>query len=212
MRPPKARRPIAFSKSKEIHFTSTGKFSLTASEHLTAMPVVLHVLETVVVSKAPNRLCAEINSSRALAAVTTLVKDGKLGGGDADRLRRACELRGKLHALAYPDAPQTQHKLHWLYHLPMQLARDGWLLDCFVGERSHSHVKPAAREAHSTASFEATLLKRLWSERMASLDKPDLFNDRLIKPTPCPEYGGVAAAAMVFQGATWAKKRHLHRG
>lgn len=150
------------------------------------------------------RLEREIDSYRTLSVVVALVKHGKLGKVDADRLRRAVELRGKAFICAYPDSPCTLHKAHWLYHLPLQLARDGFLVDCFVGERNNSVVKQTALSIDNTVSFEASVGMRMITRTCALLEDPVFFvHDRLLKPKPSMDLGFVASA-MVCGGWLYA--------
>ena len=194
----------AFSASKHTHWRSTGSFSLYASEHLALMPVMLHFLTTVAAKRCPGRLDKEIGSFRALAVVVALVKDGKMGASDADRLQRAAQVRAEAFARAYPNAKGSSHKQHWVHHLSLQLARDGFVLDCFVGERNQSVVKKAALSIENTIAFETSVSKRVLTHTLACLDDPALFQNRLLRPQPHAELG-LVASGMMHDGSVYSQ-------
>ena len=167
-----------FGTYRQAHWRSTGSFSLSSSEHLSLMQIFLRFLEKVAMVISRGRLEREVDSYRCLALVVSLVKQGKLGKSDAGRLQQAIELRGRASLRAYPDAPVTMHKLHWLCHVALQLARDGWLLDCFVGERNQSVVKATALSIENTHALEASVTTRMVVRMMSNLEGPDVYCDR----------------------------------
>ena len=121
----------AFGEGLERHFYSSGKCSFTASQHLCIIPIFLHFLETVATRMFPGVLEKEIGSFRALSALNLLVKSGKSSVGHAARLRDACEAWAHATARAYGVDARRTHKAHWLHHIPMQLARDGFCARLF---------------------------------------------------------------------------------
>ena len=195
----------AFSDAQQRHYSSAGSWSFTASQHLCIMPIFLHFLETVVNRLRPGVLAKEIASFRALAAVSLLVRHGKSSGEHVARLRDACTAWAQASALAYGIDARRSHKAHWLHHLPSQVARDGWVLDCFVGERNQSVVKEAVRTVENTSTFEVSVLSRVLSRCLSKVEEPDAFCDHLLKPQACPELGGLSAPAMRFGGQLFAK-------
>ena len=195
----------AFGTSKHTHWINNHSFALGAAVHLMLMPIFLHFLLTIAVKMRPGRLDKEIDSFQTLSVVVALLKDGKIGSADAGRLQRACEAHGKAFHRAYPDSTSKKAKPHWLFHVPLQLERDGWILDCFVGERSHTVFKQCAQTVSNLRIFESSVGKRLLAHNMACLENPDVFRDRLLKPKPSMQLGGPAAPAMVWEGCLFAR-------
>ena len=213
----------AFGPGTEQHFSSSGSCTFTASQHLCIMPIFLHFLETVAAQMCPGRLEKEISSFRALSAMSFLVRHGKSsplsghptaasghstaasGNSTAARLRDACSAWAQASARAYPDDARQSHKAHWLHHIPMQLVRDGFVLDCFVGERNQSMFKEAVRTIANTSAFESSVMARVLSRCLAHVEIPHAFQDHLLKPQACMELGGLSALAMKFGGTLFAK-------
>ena len=197
----------SFNKSIENHFRSTGTFSLPASQNLDLLPIFLNFLETIALKRCPGRLDKEVDSFRALSAVVNLVKQSKtLGAHDASRLRDACRVRAEAFAVAYPDFPETTHKAHWLHHLPSQLARDGFILDCFTGERNHARLKAVATSIKNTSQYEKTCLLRLLGTQISALESSRrLEASALVNPKPCPQYGGFVSLHLLYHGTQFSK-------
>lgn len=109
-----------------------------------------HFLETVIV---PKRLCMpHVASFRALGALQRSIRGAKEGECSAGDL----ELAIARHAAAFQGAYglRVKPKNHYLMHLPLQVARDGVLFDCFVGERKHIELKKAAEAVRNTEQME----------------------------------------------------------
>jgi len=194
-----------FGAARRLHWRSTKSFSLSASTHLAVMPICLHFLETIVDKLAPGRLTKEINSFRCLVAVVSLVKEGKTKRCDADQLQRACVAHAKAFLRAYPDDIKLSVKQHWLFHLAWQLLRDGFVLDCYVGERGHAAIKACALTLGNTDIFEASLLRRMFAHTVACLRDLETLWGHLLKPKPSVFFGGPVAKAMMFGGTLYAR-------
>ena len=137
--------------------------------------------------------------------VSLFVRDGRRSVDHAARLRDACTAWAQATARAYGDDARHSHKAHWLHHIPIQVARYGFVLDCFVGERNQGMVKEAVRTIENTTSFEASCLSRILSRCLSKVEEPDAFRDHLLKAKACVELGGLAAPAMHFGGKLFAK-------
>ena len=181
-----------------MHFKSTHVFKMGASEMNLLTPVFLFFLESVV---APlNTLEAEIASFRAFALILALVKNGKFGR-DIDRtaadLLEVFRQHAERFAEAYPDRNQLP-KGHWGFHLARQLLRDGFILDCFTGERQNGLLKRTATTVLNTQTFEKTILARFLSDRLHALQDARVFEDGLVdahEPSPdLAQQEGIAAA------------------
>ena len=172
------------SEHRENRFRRDGTFSPGASETLMLYPVLTYFLDLVV---SPKRMLEkEIKSFKALGCIIGLVKEGKCARGDAAALSQAIAAHGRAHFEAYGASTRT--KPHWLLHIPLQLQRDGWILDCFVGERCNLGVKAAAKEVRNLINFETSVLRRVISETLQRISDPNLFRNMLVRPQSCPEY------------------------
>lgn len=173
-----------FSASRERICKDSGKFPCSASELLMVFPVMEHFLETVIV---PKRLCMpHVASFRALGALQRSIRGAKEGECSAGDL----ELAIARHAAAFQGAYglRVKPKNHYLMHLPLQVARDGVLFDCFVGERKHIELKKAAEAVRNTEQMEKkTTLFRCLAAQLERVSDPVYLTDRLMSPKVQPE-------------------------
>ena len=160
-------------------------------------PVLTYFLDLVVSPKGV--LEKEIKSFKALGCIIGLVKEGKCARGDADALTQAIAAHGRAHLDAYGASTKT--KPHWLLHIPLQIRRDGWFLDCFVGERCNLGIKAAAKEVRTLQVFEISVLRRVVTEFLQRISDPDLFRNKLVNPQPCPDYspGSETFVSKIFE-------------
>ena len=196
-----------FSASKQRHFGSSGHFRLFASEHLALWPVFKHFLDTAVEPALGRELRRELRSFDGLACVIALVKDGKIGVGDADRLERAIRMHAEAFIAAYGDDGPICHKskAHWLFHVPEQWRKAGFVIDCFVGERKHSLVKTCLAHIPAGNTFDTAALRRVYAANLSDMSRPEVFTDGLDKKSKrCAllETDGVELA-LVAKGLTW---------
>lgn len=64
----------------------------------------------------------------------------------------------ELHKAVYGDS-LVKPKIHWLLDIPLQIRRDGLVLDSFVIERHHNMIKRLAEPIHNTRDFERSVLR-----------------------------------------------------
>ena len=83
---------------------------------------------------------------------------------------------------AYAATP----KLHWLYHLPKQMADKG-IFNCFKPERDHQRVCAHGNLVKNPKVYESYVLKRLLNELVESAPSIRLRRDVLLDPRPAPE-------------------------
>ena len=143
-------------------------------------------LESVV--KPANILENEVRSLHALALIHACVKDGKFGrdiGSTAAGLNRMFADHTRAFTAAYPTSGIIP-KGHWGFHLASQLLRDGYSIDCYVGERQNCILKQCAESVKNTQAFETSVLTRILGDRLAALSNVDFFLDRLNNPNACP--------------------------
>ena len=206
----------AFSEKGHAQFRRKLSFSPDASELLILFPVLGYYLETVAKPKYGDVLSAAANSYHACACCIALAKEGKFDASLAARLDNAILQHAELKHIAYP-AENYRAKDHWRFHLPDQMARDGYILDCFAGERVNRAFKRCAQEVtfdikhKTTLVFEASVLKRTMVHFEAQWEEHD-WADRLLSSTPSPELGRAYGSAscyvsntMMIAGAVVAK-------
>jgi len=173
--------------AREKHFRKTGLMGLGASEALLFAPFLLFFLESVVCPTG-----AMLKEAKTLAAnckVMAYVQESKLG--HVEEAAMAASMTE--HREAYDDAYATEladvelykPKGHYRNHLPRQAARDGFTIDCFVGERTHLRVKETANPIKNTETFELSVLERLYADLPESADQA--FSTRLRQPMLAPE-------------------------
>ena len=79
----------------------------------------------------------------------------------------------------------------------MQLRRDGFILDAFVGERKHQLIKHHAAHVDNTAAFEKSVLLRVLAAQLSSLQSGQGLASGLANATPLPDLAAVLGAASV---------------
>ena len=204
-----------FSPKREALFHKTGVFHADASEMLAILPVFGHYLETVAKVKHGDALQDAIHSFHALACCVALCKEGKEGtqGG----LMEAMLKHGAAKSIAYPRS-RCRAKDHWRLHIGDQMARDGFVIDCFAGERVNRHFKKCAAEVPNAGNdlrFEATVTKRTMVHFIDLLEYN--YGDQLRRPiVRSPDlaaaYGGdcFVACSLVVHGLTLSKGDIVH--
>ena len=103
------------------------------------------------------------------------VKDGKFGrdiGSTAAGLNRMFADHTRAFTAAYPTSGIIP-KGHWGFHLASQLLRDGYSIDCYVGERQNCILKQCAESVKNTQAFETSVLTRILGDRLAALSNVD---------------------------------------
>ena len=127
------------------------------------------------------------NSFDAVCGVIDVILDikaGVLGIQDgAAKLEAAVRRHLELHLAVYGD-DRVIPKHHWMLDVPGQILRDGLLLDAFVVERTHLHVKRVAEHAKNTTNFEKSVPASLLSA--TSQDKPIGGEQLLGRTAPWP--------------------------
>jgi len=189
---------------REERFFEKNVFSPTASECLLLLPVLGHLLDTIVAPRGV--LPRERASYAALRCVVSLVREGKTTTPEIDALDRALRVHADAFIAAY--GVSNMLKPHWSLHIPSQLRRDGFIMDAFVGERVNQVSKRLATEVRNTRNFEESCLQRHMTLFMAKAEHPDLYKDGLIKPEEAVVEGVDChvSLAILWNGL------HMHRG
>ena len=176
----------AFNESRRKRLREGGRFTLDASTALRLVPVFAYMLATMAIPflrVLGIDLAREIQSFRALQALIGCFKEAK-NGGNQEALEAAIKQHLQAFKQAYPDAA-VKPKNHWMWHLVVQLIRDRWTLDCFVGERYNHFLKRVMQEADNTSSFEVTVLRRMLIEHFSKASHSDAFATAMQKPQRC---------------------------
>jgi len=184
-------------------FKREGALKCGASEMLMLLPVLCHFFRTVVAQSG--KLLPEIECLESLYTVIQLYLKGKDGQDVADQLAQAVEKHGNLFLEVYEQEPKP--KAHFAHHLAMHLRRDGYIIDCFTGERKHQIVKMMAREVRNLKSFEKSVLLPTLAKTLADAET---LQEGLRNPAECPadlclSFGiahGQVAKSMRRQGIT----------
>jgi len=162
---------------------------------LLCFPILLYFLHSVI---APQGLLQhQTDSFGKLGRVMGVVQRGKEGVRLELELARAIQEHGEAFALAYPDT-EVKPKNHYIHHVPLQLARDGLIIDAFVGERKHQSIKALASDVQNTTRFEQSVIKRAVAQQMAVLMDPMCFRYGLLRAKPYPELAASQGAHCAF--------------
>ena len=131
----------------------------SASELLTAYPLIRHFVEQVVLVAFPT-MHEHVASLCLCFRVVDIVQDIKGGTMDVVLLRQAIVEHLEKHKSVY-ESIHLLPKHHFAILLPEQFARDGVLTDCFVIERSHLLPRSVANDIDNTITFEKSAIQRV---------------------------------------------------
>ena len=170
----------------DFRFGGDGHYKAGASELLQLLPVMLHMLLTVILPTG--RAVREIASFVALCRVVCLMQKAKFqqGGATSETLLQAVQS----HMRAFQDAygvGEIKPKHHYELHVPAQVRRDGLLLDTYVQERKHQLIKHCAEPVDNVRSLEKTTLARVLQEQLRELERPGWTAGLLGRQQPFPE-------------------------
>ena len=153
----------SFSEKRLAHFRKKEAVSPDASELLILFPVLGYYLETVAKPKYGDVLSAAANSYHACACCIALAKEGKFEASLAARLDNAILQHAELKHIAYP-AENYRAKDHWRFHLPDQMARDGYIL----GLLRRGEGEPCFQTLCSRSGFQQEQVNAAWVRRDGS--------------------------------------------
>ena len=165
----------------EHRIAADGHYKANASELLQLLPLVRHMLLTIVLPAG--RLQPQIRSFVALCRVVDMTQSAKFQSGvTSEALLGAMQSHMALFKEAYgPSYIKPKH--HYELHIPAQVRRDrGLLLDTFVQERKHQLIKQCALDVDNTGALEKTTLARVVLAQLRELDKPG-WSFGLLGPT-----------------------------
>jgi hypothetical protein len=160
-------------------FKRGGELKCGASEMLMLMPVLCLFFRTIVAQSG--KLLPEIECLEQLCTVVELYRKGKDGQDVADLLEQAVEKHGQLFLAVYDQEPRP--KAHYAHHLAKHLRRDGYIIDCFTGERKHQIVKMMAREVRNLNCFEKSVLVPTLAKTLVDAET---LREGLRNPAECP--------------------------
>jgi len=186
-----SRMKACFTKARALNFKSSKEFKAGASEMLMIQPVLLHFCEKVVLPLG--LLVPEIRSYSALGRVLNLICMGKAGQPLHQALKVALREHAKLCGAAY-DVADFKPKNHYVHHIPLQLRRDGLIVDCFVGERKNAFMKAMAKNILRTDVFERSVLARAVCTQLEDMVQASIGRDLLLRPTENPGLASTCGA------------------
>ena len=186
-----------FTTKRRKLFDKSQTFHASASEMVTAIPIVLYFLETQPLIQ--ERLPLQVASWRALERMCRQLLRAKLGIGSSQELASTIRVHAEKYSLAYGDRESAyQPKFHWTFHLPDQYEEDEILLDMWPSERANILFKAAAEPVRNTrgktpSRWEATVASGVWARHTEYLGllRPDGVDNGI----DCPELGHGAKLA-----------------
>jgi len=150
----------------ENHHHDTGHFKCSASAALSLFSVFAYYFEHAVL---PADVCrGEVLSFLALCTVMELLLQLVTGYVTPEELHKSIHRHLQLHLEAY-DGQWWHPKHHMALHLPMMLARFGYLVSCFVHERKHRLIKRYLRDRLNTTSYELGALQDITLQSLHDL-------------------------------------------
>ena len=154
-----------FDRYARDHMDNRIKFKSTASELLGMYVLLRHWVLTVVSIHAAVDLADEIAAFTAQCRVIDLIMTLKKGFADQTcsgeilaELQTAIDDSLRLHIATY-GTETVRPKHHRMHHIPLQIARDKWVVDAFTMERLHLVVKESFSYLRNHADFEGSLLR-----------------------------------------------------
>ena len=116
----------------------------------------------------------------------------------------------RLHIATY-GTEKVRPKHHRMHHIPLQIARDKWVVDAFTMERLHLVVKESFSYLRNHADFEGSLLRGSMLRQIERL-KDKLFFGLAGRKVPLRGFPGcLAASEMNYAGMTIAARDVVFR-
>lgn len=112
----------------------------------------------------------------------------------ATKLQGALQHHMRCHIAAY-GKDHLKPKFHYMWDIAEQLARDPFVLDCFVVERLHKRGKRAAQDIENTRRYERSLVTCVLHAHSNALDRESSPEFGLVGRTaPVPSHAGIVVA------------------
>ena len=163
-----------FSSAREK--ASSDSFRASASECLMVMPILRHIVQTILLRRVP----AESKSFLAACDIIDAGIAAKKGSLSRELVTKI-QIHLQAHKAAYGEC-HIKPKFHLGFHTAAAFVRDSYAMDTFVHERKHILLKSIAGNIKHTGSFERSLLTRVLLAQMADL-RTAVFNDGLLGET-----------------------------
>ena len=175
-------KPAALFQQKRVDkHKKSSKFSCTASELLTLLPLLDHFLDAIKAEDTAHKAAA--HCFQDLVHLVEL-------------------FQATWHHLATPDALAKQvekclatwkdlgwpmiRKHHWLLHVASNFANHGILPNCFSMERKNKVVGQLAAAIQNTTAMERSIMEELLAKEL-SISKPFDMSIGLLEPTRAPK-------------------------
>ena len=156
------------------------KFSSTASELLTALPLVDHYF---------TKLDLESDSVKCFQAICHLVALLKATWTKQIAHQDIQHCVENTLALWKKCGWHMVKKHHWLLHIADNYHKHGTMTTCFTVERKNKWVGKIATAVRNTAYFESSILEEMVSTELAMVIQADAFDQScgLVKPRQAPK-------------------------
>ena len=167
------------AKRLEKH-KKANKLSSTASELLTALPLVNHYLTTLAEDST------EIQCFQSLNHLVELMQATWHQQVTPEEIQICVEsILAKWKACGW----HMFKKHHWLLHIASNFAKHSILPNCFCMERKNKCVGQKATMVRNTQIFEKSVLEDMVASDLTMASKPDAFDDTitLLNPKPAPK-------------------------
>jgi hypothetical protein len=173
------------------------KIKASLSELLGVYGLVRHFLDAHIDAGGDDLVLRSLASFRGACRIVDLIVLAKAKIADttevAMHLQRAMSDFLDLHKAAYGTG-HVLPKHHWMMDVPQQIAKDGFILDAFVIERTHLMVKTVADHVENTRIFEASVLRGVVNAKLL-LSKSAIGCDTLLgRMQPVPGHEAMVIA------------------
>ena len=158
--------PRQFPHARNIF--ATGEFSATASEMLSAAPVLAHFFRDF---RAQGLLVAEVDSFLAVCHVVELLQGVSRKTTTPEQLQvNIVDHLTKYQASYGADGWVFKH--HMAGHLAGMFKKFGTLIALFLHERHHKEIKRALKDHLNTAGYERSVLEEVTNQHLHNLRQP----------------------------------------
>ena len=172
-----------FDAKHETPSRKNKHFKCSASEALSAVPIIAHFFRQAVLPLAVGAERAAVVVLLALVLVIEMLQNITRCSVLPDDFEAAVSNFMTLYVAAFGWDSMIS-KFHALLHLCRELRRHGTLVSCWVHERKHKTLKRYAQDHCNGPSYERSVLGEATAHHLWALRQPGAFNFRigLIEP------------------------------
>ena len=173
-----------FSQNREK--SSKEAFKGMASEVLSVFPFLEQLAATVIepTGNFRNELASFYGMCDIIRLLQKLKRQMPPAVADISMLKQLQRTQLMNCIQAYgEDTIKPKH--HYSLHVGDQLLKHGLLVDCFVLERKHRATKRAANLIENSATYESSVMARVFNESVRMNDNVDVFISKLVGSIAC---------------------------